>query len=426
MSRKLVVALLTWIGLTSAALAAPPAVTGFRLVVGRSDTQFPAATHANLDAGDLVAGNTRWDNDGDGIFFVETRVGFLWSPADGIRPFAEADNVYFDDNRQFVSDISDGGVVVGTDLFLASFTAQAFAWSDGSGLQFLPLPGQKYTGSAAAVSADGSVVVGAIRSGFTSSDPSRATRWIAKNPRARYHLQQLPAPDAWSSAWDASATGDVIVGDDGPTATQLAAARWIGGSLAPLTAVGEASTARFVSSDGSVALGWADVSGRRVLVRWSSDGSATIFEPPSGTTLDAVGAVNPSATAAVGSVSTGGNQAPFVWTLADGFVVLPELGNEAYYDRSVAYDVSDDGNVVVGTLQASVQSPGDPVPVGFVWIRGEGLFPVDDLFTASGLAPLGIFDARVVSGDGTRFLATGNPPRTNADTNSVIVSIVRR
>ena len=102
MSRSPVVALLTWIGLTSAALAAPPAVSGFRLVTGRSDTQFPVATHANLDAGDLVAGNTRWDNDGDGIFFVETHVGFLWSPTDGIRPFEEAANVYFDDNRQFV------------------------------------------------------------------------------------------------------------------------------------------------------------------------------------------------------------------------------------------------------------------------------------------------------------------------------------
>jgi len=411
--------------LATGAVAAPPTVTGVRLIGGRVDTRFPAATNANLDAGDLVAGNTYWDNDGDGIFFIETRVGFLWSPAGGIRPFEESADVYFDRNRQFVSDISDGGVVVGTDLFLNSFAAKAFAWSASGGLQFLPLPGKRFTGSAAAVSADGLVVVGAIRPGLTSSDPSQASRWITKNPRARYRLQQLPTTDLWSNAWDASADGGVVVGDSGPTEAQLSAARWVDGFRTTLQAVGDASTARFASADGAIAIGWADVSGRRVLVRWGGDGSASVVEPPDGTTLDSISAVNPSASAVVGSVATAGNLAPFVWTESDGFVVLPELGFESYYDRSVAYDVSDDGNVVVGSLQASVQSPGDPGPVGFVWIRGEGLFSVNELFTASGLDPWSVFDVRSVSGDGTRFLAAGNPARTANDTNSAIVTIAR-
>lgn len=417
--------LLISVVLTTGAAAAQPTVTGSRLITGRGDTRFPVATNANLDAGDLVAGNTQWDNDGDGIFFVETRVGFLWSPAGGMRPFEESGDVYFDDNRQFVSDISDGGVVVGTDLFLNGFTAKAFAWSASGGLQFLPLPGLRFTGSAAAVSADGLVVVGAIRPGFTSTDPSRASRWIAKSPRARYHLQQLPTPDLWSNAWDTSANGGVTVGDRGPAEGQLAAARWINGSLATLQPVGDTSTARFASSDGATAIGWADVSGRRVLVRWGGDGSASVFEPPGGMTLDSISAVNPSASAVAGSVSSAGNLAPFVWTQRDGFVVLPELGFESYYDRSVAYDVSDDGSVVVGTLQASIQGPGDPGPVGFVWVREEGLFSVNDLFTASGLDPWSVFDVRSVSGDGTRFLAAGNPPRTASDTNSLIVTIAR-
>ena len=411
--------------LTTGAVAAPPTVTGFRLISGRVDTRFPAATNANLDAGDLVAGNTYWDNDGDGIFFVETRVGFLWSSAGGMRPFEESADVYFDDNRQFVSDISDSGVVVGTDLFLSRFTAEPFAWSASGGLQFLQLPGQRFTGSTAAVSADGLVVVGAIRPGFTSSDPSRASRWIAKSPRTRYRLQQLPTPGLWSNAWDASANGEVVVGDSGPAETQPSAARWIGGALTLLQAVGDTSSARFTSSDGASAIGWADVSGRRVLVRWGSDGSASVFAPPSGTTLVDISAINPSASAVAGSVATAGNLAPFVWTEWDGFVVLPELGFESYYDRSVAYDVSDDGNVVVGSLQASIQGPGDPGPVGFVWIRGDGLFSVNDLFTASGLDPWSVFDVRSVSGDGTRFLAAGDPPRTASDANSAIVTIAR-
>jgi hypothetical protein len=85
--------------------------------------------------------------------------------------------------------------------------------------------------------------------------------------------------------------------------------------------------------------------------------------------------------------------------MAEGIVVLPELGNEGYFDLSEAYDVSDDGRVVVGALQASVQGPGDPRPVGFVCTVSS------------------------VSGNGTRFLATGDPPRTSFDTNSVIVDV---
>jgi len=405
------------------ALAQTPTVTGYRLVKGRTDTRFPIATIANLDAGDLVAGHTLWDHDGSGIFYVETRVGFLWSPAAGMNPFAIPENVYFDDNRQIPAEISDNGTVVGTDLFTASFTARPFVWSATGGLQYLPVPGQRSTGSASAISANARVVVGDLRSGFLSTDPSQASQWVAVNARLRYRLQQLPTPDLWSDAWDVSADGNTIVGDSGPSDTARSAVRWVGGNLRRLGTVGGVSTARFSSADGSVAIGWADLPGRRVLVRWDAAGAALVAEPPAGATIETIHAISPSATAVVGALSVAGNWAPFVWTQGEGFIVLPELGLESYYNSSDAYDVSDDGRVVVGALQATVQGPGDPQPQGFVWVRGSGTFSVDDLLAGSGFDRLGIFTVPSLSGTGIRFLASGLPPRTDSDTNSVIVQI---
>jgi len=114
------------------------------------------------------------------------------------------------------------------------------------------------------------------------------------------------------------------------------------------------STARFSSRDGSVAIGLATTSKGSLLVRWDASGEAVTAVPPEGTSVDTSTAINPAGTAAVGSLSFRGNRAPYLWTLTGGFTVLPEDGRALDYDLSEALDVSDDGTVVVGTLQASV------------------------------------------------------------------------
>ena len=430
---------LTWLTFllvvfTSVAVSQTPTVTGYRLVTGRADTLFPVATSANLDAGDLVTGSTFWDH-GDGIFYVETRVGFLWSPGVGMRPFEIPENVYFDDNRMFPADISNSGAVVGTDLFTARFTAKPFVWSPTGGLKFLPVQGPRNTGSAAALSGNSRVVVGDVRAGFDFTDPTRASEWIAllsgnggpgeikPSSKPQYRQHQLPTPDLWSDAWDVSDDGNTIVGDSGPSDEARLAVRWVSGKLRSLGPAGGPSSARFTATDGSAAIGWADLPNHRVLVRWDAAGAAVVAEPPAGATIETINAVNPSATAAVGALSVAGNWAPYVWTVDDGFIVLPELGHETYFDFSEAYDLSDDARVVVGALQASVQGPGDPPPAGFVWVRDAGTFAVDDMLAASGFDRLGIYTVPSVSSRGTRILASGDPPRTDSDTNSVIMDI---
>ena len=109
-------------------------------VTGTPDMYLPGAGVSNLDAGSLVAGNTRWDNDGDGIIFNDTHVGFLWSPATGSKVFEINDTLYFTPNFHFPAAISANGVVVGTDLFRETLKGLPFLWTAADGFNFLPLP----------------------------------------------------------------------------------------------------------------------------------------------------------------------------------------------------------------------------------------------------------------------------------------------
>jgi uncharacterized membrane protein len=220
-----------------------------------------------------------------------------------------------------------------------------------------------------------------------------------------------------------SADGSVIVGDSGPSDTALQATRWVNGTRQTLQVVSTSSTARFTSSDGTVAVGLATVGSRNVLVRWNGNGAATVIDPSAGTSIETIAAINPAGTAAVGALSVSGNRAPYLWTLSGGFTVIPENGREQDYDLSEALDVSDDGTVVVGSLQATVVSNGDPAPRGFLWTAAGGLILVDDLLTDFGFANPSIYQVSAISGNGRRILAAGSFPRANQDTTSLVMEL---
>jgi uncharacterized membrane protein len=413
-------------------------VTRVQQVTGTPDMYLPGTGVANLDAGDLVAGNTRWDHDGDGIVFNDTHVGFLWSPATGAQVFRINETLYFTANFHFPAAISSNGVVVGTFLFRDTLKGVPFLWTAADSFNFLPLPcpgpppgnsggisASECNGAAAAVSANGNVAIGFFREGIVGAFPSMALRWDIKKSGQRLRLDDhpLPTPDAWSHAWAVSADGSVIVGDSGPIDTQLQAARWVNGTPHALQVVSTSSTARFTTSDGSVAVGLATIGSRNVLVSWDGAGAATVAEPPAGTSIETIAAINPAGTAAVGALSEGGNRAPYVWTLSGGFTVIPENGREQDYDLSEALDVSDDGTVVVGSLQASVVSNGDPAPRGFLWTPAGGLIFLDDLLTDFGLPNRSVYQVSAISGNGSRILATGSFARTNQDTTSLVIEL---
>ncbi len=411
-----------------------PVVASVTLVDGTPAMRLPGAFAQNLDAGDLVAGNTEWDLLGNGFFFRDTRVGFLWSPDGGSSVFAESENTFFEPNFVLPRAVSPNRTVVGGDILSDQVRTLPFMWTPEYGYLFLPTPcvgrGARpgdvplgaCSGGAAAVSDDGSIAVGTVFESVTS--PAQAARWVTRRLRTLplIKLERLAPDAAWSDAFDVSRDGTVVVGDSGPAPDAVAAARWVDGSPSPMQAVGASSSALLVADDGSAAIGWADDGGRKVLVRWSAGGAAEVFSPPDGTTLVAIHAINPAASAAAGTLRSGDNWAPFLWTASDGFTVVPELGEPAY-DRSEALDVSDDGSVVVGALQAGVVSNGFPRSYGFLWSARTGLVRITDLMVAHGQSDADYFRVAAISGDGARLLAVGNPPGSARDTQSVIVEL---
>lgn len=413
-------------------------VIDLTLVTGREDMVSASALIANMDAGDLVAGRTLWDHDGDGIVFAETRVGSFWSPAGGGQPFEVPDFEYWEAQIHAPTDISFNGRVVGWRQFTLLFDLRPILFTPSHGFQDLPFPPPSTpspAGQAFAVSADGSIVAGRVRpDGPFSNVPTKATMWtLTQNgPNLNIDGAFLETGQVWSNAWDVSSDGTVIVGDSGPTAAALSAARWIDESPQPLELVGSASSARFTSADGSRAVGIATVDEQDVMVQWDAGGAALVVMPPGGAWVKNVNAVNSDATAAVGALAIedpstpfGENLAPFVWTQQDGLEVIPENGRPEDYDLSKALGISDDGNVVVGTFQSSVIFEGDPPTLGFIWVRGTGVVLLNDLMTAAGFEDPDYWRVDAISGDGLRLLATGNPPgQTVHDTNSAIIEMV--
>jgi hypothetical protein len=140
-----------------------------------------------------------------------------------------------------------------------------------------------------------------------------------------------------------------------------------------------------------------------------------------------VAAINPDATAVVGALTDQvpfqENLVPYLWRLGEGFTLLGELGRPEDYDLSTALDVSDDGERVVGVIQARAVSNGDPPPIGFLWTRETGTQSLGALLEASGGGAHDIWYTRAISGDGRRILVTGIERPTIHDTTSAILEL---
>jgi uncharacterized membrane protein len=379
----------------------------------------PGVAIANLDAGDLVAGTTWWEV--EGVVYVETYVGFLWTPKDGATVFEEPPNVYFNDNLMAPSEISDDGVVAGTIVFFNQFQNKPFRWSAATGVEMLPLGGHNL-GSATAISADGARIGGSVQASLGALP--RAALWGPEG------LQVLGPSGKSSFVWDTSDDGNVLVGDHGPNSATVQGSRWLNGAEIGLGPVPGATTssARHVADDGGQVVGWARVGGVTVLVVWAPSGVPAVLVPPNGLSVVEITAINPSATAAVGAltdqVAFDEDYVPFLWRAGVGFTLIEELGIPEDYDRSTAVDVSDDGSLVIGALQSSVISNGYPPPIAFRWSETSGTENLEALLVSTGAAPLGLYYPTAISGDGRRILVTGVERPTIHDTTAVLLEFV--
>jgi hypothetical protein len=168
-------------------------------------------------------------------------VGTLWDEAGAASGIAGG----------AVADLSpDGTIAVGRQLTAGPpGSLEAYVWTSRTGTVPLgDLPGGMTSSGAAAVSADGGVIVG-----HGTGDEERAVRWT--HDGSAWSLDELPLPDGASAALDVSADGDVIVGWHGTAARR--AYRLAGGTV---TDLGE-GVANFVSADGLTVVGHSDVNG---------------------------------------------------------------------------------------------------------------------------------------------------------------------
>ncbi len=274
----------------------------------------------------------------------------LWASAVMAQTIEDLGPVAAPTLRTLASISQDGSAFSGYLLLTnPSFPPKAFQWTSGIGYQDLILPAGMTGSRAYGMSADGSVIVGAVGIG---SNISKIVRWTDSGA---VEVLQFAEP-AYSSAIGVSPNGQITVGRLGITVNitnhRAHLYKWPAGQAAPTDLGALAGTdltnwyneGVAVTNDGNVIVGNARYSPTADYVR------AFRWTPQSG-----IVAIKPDYPAYVtgmsadGSVVVGnevGQQSPlgFRWTLAEGVVNLISPGG----GRGIANSVSADGTIVVG------------------------------------------------------------------------------
>ncbi len=257
----------------------------------------------------------------------------------------------------------DGTVVVGAGGTQRGF--EAIRWTATDGMVGLGYLGGSWS-VANGVSIDGSVVVGFSNQ---ENDPFyMAFQWTANSGMAA--LGDLPGGQVSSTANDVSADGLVVVGESATGAANAfgrEAFRWTEASgMVSLGDLGFGSDAFGTSADGSVVVGYA------------------------------------------GSVNNGSEA--FRWTADSGMVGLGDFPGGRF--SSIAFDVSNDGSVVVGAGEVSGRTE------AFYWTEARGMVSLRELLVgegASNLAGWSLLSAADISADGLTIVGYGLNPAGNEE-----------
>ena len=179
-----------------------------------------------------------------------------------------------------------------------------------------------------------------------------------------------------SHAYSVSADGSIVVGVSTTAQYRERAFRWMAGSMENLgTLGGDQSVATGISGDGSVIVGWSlDANNIKHAFKWTSDNGMQDLD--AGDYTQAVGVSYDGSVIVVNNGMDG-----FAYRLTSGGLKnIGTLGG----NQSVAYDISDDGSVIVGF---SYDSSGDPY--AFRWTE-DSIMKIGTYYSF----------ARGVSGDG--------------------------
>jgi uncharacterized membrane protein len=226
-----------------------------------------------------------------------------------------------------VAGVTDTGLATGLSRS-ANNEFEAYIWSRTTGITGLgTLPGE-VSSRASAISSDGTVIVG--------ESGSRAMRWTLDG--GMQPLGSIPNGVGIGSARDVSHDGSVIVGDENTPLNNpgYESFRWTE-QTGPVS-LGVPSTrnrATAISGNGNLIAGYDDISDEAF--SWTA--SSGLIMLSNGGVIDAP---RPRAASWDGSVIVGGGAGPeaFRWTESSGMVSL---------GRYTVNDMSDDGNIIVGS-----------------------------------------------------------------------------
>lgn len=340
-----------------------------------------------------VAGTMIWSGAGDCASF--TGLGDL--PGGAYRSVARA-----------VS--ADGSVVVGASR-VTDFGDFAFRWTAESGIVALTDATGGHFDSlidAYGISADGSVIAGVGRAGTNTE----GFRWTAAS--GYVGLGDLPGGVFHSQAFGISSDGSTVVGSSyrgGPGGVpQERAFRWNSGTMTDLGSVpaNTYSAATKVSADGSVVIGTTETRG----FRWTSATGMVEFAAAAGFTNPRLFGISGDGSVIVGNVQTANGSEAFRWTAAGGYVGLGDLAGGTFGSAAIA--ISADGSVITGSGRIVSGE------AGFIWDAEHGMrdlreLLVNDFGLGDSLTGWKLTNPQALSADGTVVVGYGINPSGNLE-----------
>ena len=309
---------------------------------------------------------------------------------------------------------ADSKAMVVVGLSSSALGTEAFYWTPAGGMVGLgDLPDGEFYSAAFGVSVDGSVVVGA----GTSSSGVEAFRWKEGQMTG---LGDLPGGEFRSGAWDVSVDGSVIVGaSDSALSRYGEAFRREGEEV--MTGLGDLPGSDFdsravgVSNNVLVIVGSSAsaASGRREeAFRWEGGVMTGLGDLPGGHFKSNAWAASPDGSVIVGTSHSGSGpeDSPlgleaFRWE-GGQMTGLGDLPGGQF--NSIAYSVSGDGSVIVGTGSSAASDR--PYNEAFIWNPVNGMLGLQNVLEDRlGLDLAGwrltsardiSFDSRVITGEG--------------------------
>jgi len=298
---------------------------------------------------------------------------------------------------------SDGTTVVGYGTVASGATSaqHAFRWTAAGGMQDLgDLPSGSDYSEAFGVNRDGTIVVG---SSSTFTDPSGVNNRMTFKWTSGGGIQGLGYgyQTGYESGQDVSSDGSVIVGGANIASGNSIGYRWTspGGFQTLVNQTNFSASSSAVSDDGNTVVGNSQPSDVNHAWIWTPGSGTQLLANLAGFNQSMTFGMSGNGNYVVGqATNSGGSECAVLWINGVPQAISPL----ASY---VAYSVSDDGSVVVG-------STGFNLPP-FYWTSANGLQSLASVLALDQISvPAGWTLARVsaVSGDGLSMTGYGTDP----------------